>query len=285
MKVVKFLGGLGNQLFQYAFLLALHQKFKTVKADLSDFESYQLHNGFELNTIFNINLPQINSLERKLYLRNNNKWIWRKLRKIYNTTNAYIKESPEFAYSQTIFEDHENRYYWGYWQHIHYLNRVEDLLRQTLQFPPFENSENISLQNLIRKENAVSLHVRRGDYLQEPLFKDICTEEYYQKSIQFILDTQDSPLFIVFSNDINWCESQFKDLNAIFVDHNIGLNSFRDLQLMSLCEHHIIANSSFSWWGAWLNKNPNKVVISPKKWTNDPTLDTSGLILPEFITF
>ncbi|QIH36266.1 MULTISPECIES: alpha-1,2-fucosyltransferase [Sphingobacterium] len=285
MKIVKFLGGLGNQLFQYAFLLALHQKFKTVKADLSDFKSYQLHNGFELNTIFNINLPQINSFEHKLYLRNNNKWIWRKLRQIYNTTNAYIEESPEFAYSQKIFEDHENRYYWGYWQHIHYLNRVEDLLRQTLQFPPFENSENIRIQNLIHKENAVSLHVRRGDYLLEPLFKDICTEDYYRKSIEYIEETQDSPVFVIFSNDILWCKSQFKDINAIFVDHNIGLNSFRDLQLMSLCKHHIIANSSFSWWGAWLNGNPDKVVVSPKKWINNTSIDTSGLILSEFITF
>ena len=285
MKAVKFLGGLGNQLFQYAFFLALKQQFKDVKADLSDFEDYKLHNGFELSTIFKLDLPQITSFERKLYLRNNDKWIWRKLRRVYNTKNAYVEEFPQFAYSQAIFEDHKNRYYWGYWQHINYLNKVEDILRLHLKFPSFEDSENLRIQNLLHKENAISLHVRRGDYLQEPLFKDICTGDYYRKSIEYTKETQDSPLFVVFSNDILWCKSQFKDINAIFVDHNIGLNSFRDLQLMSSCNHHIIANSSFSWWGAWLNGNPDKVIISPKKWVNDLAMDTSGLVLPTFVTF
>ncbi|ULT28973.1 alpha-1,2-fucosyltransferase [Sphingobacterium sp. E70] len=159
------------------------------------------------------------------------------------------------------------------------------MLRQQLKFPTLEGAENIRVQHLIQQQNAISLHVRRGDYLQESLFKDICTEEYYQKSIQYMLETNESPLFIIFSNDIDWCKTHFKDLNAIFVEHNSGNNSFRDLQLMSQCNHHIIANSSFSWWGAWLNDSPDKIVVSPRKWVNDPTLDTSGLVLPTFITF
>lgn len=285
MKVVKFLGGLGNQLFQYAFLLALQQKFKTVRADLSHFENYPLHNGFELETVFNITLSQLSSFETNIYTTENNKWLWRKLRRIYRTKNIWHEETSFFSYSKEIFEDKKSRYYWGYWQHIDYINPVTHLLRRRLKFPPFKDAENIRIQHLIQQQNAVSLHVRRGDYLQEPLFKDICTKEYYQKSIQYILDTEESPLFIIFSNDIAWCKSIFKDLNAIFVEHNTGSDSFRDLQLMSLCKHHIIANSSFSWWGAWLNDNPDKVVISPKKWINEPTVDTSGLVLPTFITF
>lgn len=285
MKVVKFLGGLGNQLFQYAFFLALEQKFKHVKADLIDFEDYHLHNGFELETIFNIKLPQLTAFEKNIYTQNNEKWLWRKLRRLYNTKRAYLEETTPFSYAKEIFEDKKSRYYWGYWQHIDYINQVTSILRQHLIFPPFIDTENIHIQHLIQQQNAISLHVRRGDYLEEPLFKDICTEEYYRKSVQYILETQDSPLFIVFSNDIAWCKSRFKGLNAIFVEHNIGSNSFRDLQLMSLCKHHIIANSSFSWWGAWLNDNPDKVVISPRKWINEPTVDTSGLILSSFIRF
>lgn len=285
MKVVKFLGGLGNQLFQYAFFLAVQQKFKHVKADLTAFEEYHLHNGFELETVFKIKLPQLSTFETKIYTRNNNKWLWRKLRQIYNTKNVYFEETVPFSYSKQIFEDDRSRYYWGYWQHVDYINQVALLLRQHLIFPPFKDTENIHIQRLIRQKNAVSLHIRRGDYLQEPLFKDICSEEYYEKSIQYMLETQQSPLFIVFSNDIAWCKSRFKDLNAIFVEHNTGSNSFRDLQLMSLCKHHIIANSSFSWWGAWLNDNPDKVVISPRKWINEPTVNTSGLILSSFIKF
>ncbi|WP_343557922.1 alpha-1,2-fucosyltransferase [Sphingobacterium sp.] len=285
MKIVKFLGGLGNQLFQYAFFLALQQKFKNVKVDLEDFNSYHLHNGFELEAVFNIKLPQLNTFEKNIYTRNNNKWLWRKLRRLYNTKHIYFEETSPFSYTKDIFEDSRSRYYWGYWQHIDYIDHVASLLRQQLIFPPFEQPKNIHIQHLIEQQNAVSLHVRRGDYLKEPLFKDICTEEYYQKSIQYILETQDSPLFVVFSNDIKWCKSEFKDINAIFVEHNSGSNSFRDLQLMSLCKHHIIANSSFSWWGAWLNDNPDKVVVSPKKWINDATIETTGLILPTFVTF
>ncbi|WP_306429795.1 alpha-1,2-fucosyltransferase [Sphingobacterium sp. E70] len=168
---------------------------------------------------------------------------------------------------------------------MEYINQVAPILRQQLKFPTLEGAENIRVQHLIQQQNAISLHVRRGDYLQESLFKDICTEEYYQKSIQYMLETNESPLFIIFSNDIDWCKTHFKDLNAIFVEHNSGNNSFRDLQLMSQCNHHIIANSSFSWWGAWLNDSPDKIVVSPRKWVNDPTLDTSGLVLPTFITF
>ncbi|WP_433901435.1 alpha-1,2-fucosyltransferase [Sphingobacterium puteale] len=285
MKVVKFLGGLGNQLFQYAFLLALQQKFKTVRADLRYFEDYPLHNGFELEAVFNITLTQLSVFETNIYTSENNKWLWRKLRRLYRAKNIRHEETSFFSYSKEIFEDKKNRYYWGYWQHIDYINRVAPLLRQHLKFPSFKDSENIQIQHLIQQKNSVSLHVRRGDYLQEPLFKDICTEEYYQKSVQYILETQESPLFIVFSNDIAWCKSRFKDLNAIFVEHNTGSNSFRDLQLMSLCKHNIIANSSFSWWGAWLNDNPDKVVISPRKWINEPNIDTSGLVLPSFVTF
>jgi len=285
MKVVKFLGGLGNQIFQYAFLLALQQKFKTVRADLRQFEDYPLHNGFELETIFNINLTQLSAFETNIYTTENNKWLWRKLRQIYRTKNIWHEETSFFSYSKEIFEDKKSRYYWGYWQHIDYITPVTHLLRRHLKFPPFKDAENIRIQHLLQQQNAVSLHVRRGDYLQEPLFKDICTEEYYQKSVQYILETQESPLFIVFSNDIAWCKSRFKELNTIFVEHNTGSDSFRDLQLMSLCKHHIIANSSFSWWGAWLNENPDKVVISPRKWINDDTIDTTGLILPTFVTF
>ncbi|WP_418361116.1 alpha-1,2-fucosyltransferase [Sphingobacterium detergens] len=285
MKIVKFLGGLGNQLFQYAFFLALEQKFKNVKADLVDFEDYKLHNGFELETIFNIKLPEISSFERNIYTRYNGSWLWRKLRRVYNTKNAYLEESPQFTYSAKIFEDNKSHYYWGYWQHINYINQVAPMLRQHLKFPPLEDAENLHLQHLIKQQNAVSVHVRRGDYLQEPLFKDICTEEYYQRSIQYMLETQESPLFIVFSNDISWCKAQFNDLNAIFVEHNTESNSFKDMQLMSQCKHHIIANSSFSWWGAWLNENPEKIIISPKRWINDGTIDTTGLILKSFIKF
>src|SRR5690606_19531988 len=92
----------------------------------------------------------------------------------------------------------------------------------------------------------------------------------------------DSPLFIFFSDDISWCKANFPITNALFVDWNTGLDSFRDMQLMSLCKHHIIANSSFSWWGAWFNPYPGKIVVSPRRWVTWDGLDLSGIILPDF---
>lgn len=287
MKIVKFLGGLGNQMFQYAFYLALQKNFKKVKADLTEFKSYPLHNGFELEDIFGIQLPTLSSFDFNLYNPINRKWIWRKLRRLYNTKNAYTEESTEFHFDSSIFNDPHNRYYWGYWQHIDYINSVESELRKAFIFPPLTDSQNRQLIKKIRNNSTVSIHVRRGDYLTVPLLGGICDEAYYQSAISYMTNKLDSPLFVIFSNDIPWCEETFKELNAVFIDWNTDKQSFRDMQLMSLCDHNIIANSSFSWWGAWLNDNPDKIVISPTRWTNSPVSESEeyGLILKNFIKF
>src|SRR5690606_18414183 len=265
MKIVKFLGGLGNQMFQYGFYLALQKKFKKVKADLSDFETYPLHNGFELNDIFDINLNIVSKFDLNLYLPHNRKWIWRKLRRLYNTKQAYIEETMPFAYNKTIFSDKQNRYYWGYWQHIDYVNMVAEELREHFQFPQITDIKNKELIQHIQQRNSVSLHVRRGDYLiaSNQHLGSICDNAYYEKAITYINEKTDSPLFVIFSNDIPWCKETFNNIDAIFVDWNTGNQSYIDMQLMSLCKHNIIANSSFSWWGAWLNNNPVKIVVSP----------------------
>ena len=130
--------------------------------------------------------------------------------------------------------------------------------------------------------NSVSIHVRRGDYLTNPVTfqtHGLCDIDYYKKAIDEILDLVDKPHFFIFSDDQSWAKS-----NIIFgaptdyVMHNNSLKNYEDLRLMSYCRHHIIANSSFSWWGAWLGNNPEKIVIAPKKWFNDPKIDTTDLI-------
>lgn len=285
MKIVKFLGGLGNQMFQYAFYLNLQEHFKTVKADLKDFKTYSLHNGFELENIFPVKLEKASSFDLKLYLPYNRKWIWRKLRQLNSSKNTYLEENTFFSYQPNIFQDYKKRYYWGYWQHIDYINPVENHLRKDFQFPAIIDKNNNQLLKSLQNQNTVSVHIRRGDYLNEPSFVGICDLVYYQKAIQFMQEKLNDPLFVFFSNDIDWCKDHFNSLNAKFVDWNTGKESFRDLQMMSLCQHNIIANSSFSWWASWLNQNPNKTIISPKRWINDADLKTDGLILPSFITF
>lgn len=284
MKIVKFLGGLGNQMFQYAFYLSLQNHFKTIKADLKDFETYTLHNGFELEDIFQITLNKASSLDLHLYIPYNKKWIWRKLRRINGSKNAYLEENPYFSYQPDHYHDNSKRYYWGYWQHIDYINPVEDKLRNIFQFPKLIG-KNKALLESFKDQNTVSIHIRRGDYLNEPSFVGICDLNYYQKAIKFMQENLQDPLFVFFSNDIGWCRDNFNALNSKFVDWNTGKESFRDLQLMSLCQHNIIANSSFSWWASWLNENPNKIIVSPEKWINDIDLKTDGLILPTFVTF
>lgn len=284
MKIVKFLGGLGNQMFQYAFYLALEKGGYKVKADLMDFETYTLHNGFELEDIFSLQLKRMSDFEHKLYLPHNRKWIWRKLRRIAGTKNAYWEENPKFQFSKHIFEDKHPRYYWGYWQHKSYLDLVDQELRERLTFPPFQDHKNKAQEDIIlRHPNTIAVHIRRGDYIDHPNFGGICTKGYYRKGILYMMENTNAPLFIFFSNDIDWCKEHFNDINAHFIDWNTGKDSFKDMQLMSLCKHFIIANSSFSWWGAWLSTNPSKIVVSPNKWKNFPEEEKNGLISSEFV--
>ena len=283
MKIVKFLGGLGNQLFQYAFFCALRQKFRNVKTDLSEFRSYRLHNGYELDRIFGLQLPIASPFERKLFDQQDRTWIQRKLRRLYGTKNAYHEEKVPFGYDGSVFEDPRHRYYWGYWQHIDYIKPVADQLRADFRFPAFTDQRNAAVAETLTAENAISVHVRRGDYLGDPVLGGICDDAYYNRALAYAQRHLLNPLFVFFSNDIAWCRETFQMENALFVDWNTGTESFRDMQLMSVCKHHIIANSSFSWWGAWLNSSPSKQVISPSNWITNNHLDVSGILLPDFI--
>src|SRR5690606_38192956 len=166
---------------------------------------------------------------------------------------------------------------------------VAEELREHFQFPQITDIKNKELIQHIQQRNSVSLHVRRGDYLiaSNQHLGSICDNAYYEKAITYINEKTDSPLFVIFSNDIPWCKETFNNIDAIFVDWNTGNQSYIDMQLMSLCKHNIIANSSFSWWGAWLNNNPDKIVVSPNKWINEtrPNTDGRGLILDSFVIF
>lgn len=284
MKIVKFLGGLGNQMFQYAFYQGLRQTFGNVKADITGFENYGLHQGFELQEVFGIKLRPASKFEIQLYTPENRAWVWRKLRRLYRAKDAYHEENPLFGYDQSIYHDKRNRYYWGYWQNIQYVTRVADTLRTDFSFPVFTDERDQHLAGLVASNMSVAVHVRRGDYLTDPYLGGICTDDYYRRAIDYIKQRITAPLFVFFSNDIHWCRENFQCLDAVFVDWNTGKNSFRDMQLMSLCQHYIIANSSFSWWGAWLNQSPSKMAISPASWINMKQLDISGMILPEFVT-
>lgn len=167
---------------------------------------------------------------------------------------------------------------YGYYQSEKYFKEITNIIRKDFTFPKPVDIINQKLINQIDNTESVSIHIRRGDYLNIPNTQNICSISYYKKAINLILKNISNPQFYIFSNDINWCKQHLQIDKAIFISNNTGKNSFIDMQLMSCCKHNIIANSTFSWWGAWLNNNPNKIIISPNKWMNDT--NGTGDIIP-----
>jgi hypothetical protein len=276
MKIVKILGGLGNQMFQYAFFLSLKKKFPTeeIYVDLSSFKSYNLHNGLELGSVFELELPQakVGHLLKVTYPIKNYTFS-RIIRKIFPKLSTEYVEPYDHKIDVSIFTDNGNKYYDGYWQNYFYFKDVEDLVRSKFSFKqPLIGINLENFKSIRDNDKSVSIHVRRGDYLKSKYYRGICDIEYYSASIKYIIDNVNNPVFYVFSNDISWCREHFKPFiikaNFIFINNNKGAYSYIDMQLMAACRINIIANSSFSWWAAWLNPHFNKLVIAPKKWIN-----------------
>lgn len=277
MKIIKILGGLGNQMFQYAFYLSMANRFKHVKADINHFENYDLHNGFEIEKVFGVKINKASSFLVKIFDKENSAWKYRKLRRIMGTKNAVLDEKKEFVFDNDILNNAKNLMYRGYWQNEKYFLEISDKIRSAFTFQKPLVAENLKISKLIQKTESVSLHIRRGDYVGHSLLGGICDLNYYKNAISIIYGKVAKPTFFVFSNDITWCKQNLKIEAANYISWNQGSDSYKDMQLMSLCKHNVIANSSFSWWGAWLNNNQNKIVIAPKRWTNDPNYDDTDI--------
>ena len=176
----------------------------------------------------------------------------------------------ELSFDSSILSKKEG-YFSGYWQSYKYTEPVKKELREKFQFREIDDKKIREIVQQMTINNTVSLHIRAGDYLSPQnaaIFGGICTLEYYCTAIEFMVKKINNPLFFVFSNDINWCKENIPLSNVVWMDEKI-LSTHEDwveMYLMSCCKHNIIANSSFSWWAAWLNENSEKIVIAPKKW-------------------
>lgn len=283
MKIVRFLGGLGNQMFQYAFYLSLKNVFTDVKADIEGYQSYPLHNGFEIEKIFGLNIAKADKLIVKLYDPSFRQWTIRKLRKVLSLSNTYYQQKEPFLFDDRIYTDKSNKLYWGYWQNELYFKEIADLIRKSFSFKAPLNGKNRLIMEKIRTTNSIAIHVRRGDYVKDPLLGGICDYSYYSNAINFISAKVSQPAFYIFSDDIAWCRQNLNLPSATYITDNTKENSYIDMQLMTYCNHIIIANSSFSWWAAWLNNNVNKIVIAPQKWINDSTIGTTNVTPPSWI--
>lgn len=266
MVVVQLIGGLGNQLFQYAAAKSLAiEKKKKLCIDVSQFENYKLHN-YALNH-FNI--------FSNIYRRPN-----KYLRKIKNflKKSVYYKEVG-FGYNKELININGDAIFLeGYFQSEKYFLKYEKEIRNDFEIiTPLKTITKETIEQ-IQRVNSVSIHIRRGDYLTNQLH-NTNKENYYEKALEIIESRVDKPVFFVFSDDMDWVKLNFSTKQeTVFIDFNDALTNFEDLKLMYSCKHNVIANSSFSWWGAWLNQNPDKVVIAPKQWFNDDSIYVEDII-------
>ena len=256
MKIVEFQGGLGNQMFIYSFYKCLKFQGYESKADLNFYNQtdgkYNLHDGFELNKVFNLKLnmatpDEIDDVRDNLPLK-------RYRNKLGLLANGNFIENIS-RFNAEVF-DEKYIYYSGYFQDERYFEEIKQEIRDTFTFKKTINMG----------EGSVSIHLRRTDFIGNPLLGGVADTNYYQSAISYISSKVKNPKFYIFSDDIEWCKENFKiDFPHKFIDHT-GNESYKDMLMMSKCEHNIIVNSSFSWWGAWLNNNPDKIVICPEKY-------------------
>ncbi len=288
MVIVKLKGGLGNQMFQYACGRALSEKNKsTLFLDLT----FLLYNPSSSNhTLRNYELNVFNIQERFTLLSRLNK-------KIPNSNFFYKLNSKldgvkkrlglikkindkEMGFDKEIFKIKGNICLDGYWQSEKYFKDIEEIIREEFSFRDKPSKLNREVIEKIKKTNSVSVHVRRGDYAKNP--KTLQTHglldiEYYQNAINLIKSQIKKTEFFVFSDDIEWVKKNLKIGKSVnYISHNGLDKGYEDLRLMSSCKNHIIANSSFSWWGAWLSENPHKIVIAPEQWFSPEEMKRRG---------
>ena len=279
MIISHIIGGLGNQMFQYAAGRALSIRHDVpLRMDVSGFSNYGLHQGFELDRVFDCRAGIANETDMRATLG----WQHAALARRYLARQSlavfrcdeFVVE-PHFHYWNGIKEVSRNCYLMGYWQSEKYFADAEAEIRKDFSFRTPLVNRNAELAGQIKQFNAVSLHVRRGDYTNNPkttATHGLCSLEYYRSAIRFIAERVEQPYFYIFSDDIPWVKGNLEiEFSCRYVDHNLGAESYNDMRLMSLCKHHIIANSSFSWWGAWLNPSPDKIVIAPERWFANQT--------------
>lgn len=289
MILVKLQGGLGNQLFQCAFGLSASSRLNTrLYFDGDFFNDKNVHTPrpFELNNIkFDPVFAEEGLKDRFLAPGIT--------QKILNKTgihrlSVYREQSLRFDDDLPV---RDNTYYDGYWQSERYFAGMQDQIRKAFSFKGSLNklSEQLAA-TLAGQTNSISMHVRRGDYVSSGSANEVhglCSVAYYQKAIECIRQKIASPIFYFFSDDTEWVRENLLPAveNGVLVDHNQGQDSWQDMLLMSKCKHHIIANSSFSWWGAWLNPHHDKIVIAPQQWFKTETqyFDSRDIILPNWI--
>ena len=273
MRLIKMIGGLGNQMFIYAFYLQMRKRFPGTRIDLSDMRHYHAHNGYELDRVFGIS-------DREFCIA---KPLKKVLEFLFFKVILERKQNLETMEAFTKSYAYPFLYFKGFYQSERFFKEVEGEVRQAFAFDMSKaNAESQTLARQIQENpHAVSLHVRRGDYMEPKFYKrygTVCSQAYFQRAVEMMLAQVPQAHFYIFSDDVEWVQQNLRLPRATVVSCNRGADSWQDMMLMSLCRHNIICNSTFSWWGAWLNANPEKRVIAPSRWLADTDMP---YIIPE----
>jgi len=278
-------GGLGNQMFQYANGLAIANRNQAPLGLDTSILQRETSRPFLLHHLnISAKVSSIEEINRLITFTGSSfQALPEKSRqKILPYYRRRIVRERSFGFDSNIFRVRPPVYLAGYWQSEKYFTEIAGFLRKefTLTEPLNETTRALSIE--IGQYESVSIHIRRGDYVTNPVhnqYHGICSLEYYHLAVEILAKDLRQPKFFVFSDDVDWCKQHLKlDYPMGFVAHNGSDRSHEDLWLMSQCQRHIIANSSFSWWGAWLCSYPEKRVIAPIRWFNDPSIDTNDLI-------
>lgn len=280
MIVVRLKGGLGNQMFQYAAGMRLaHIHDSTLKLDVSFLNDYGNAEGitprdlsldaFDLDLVIaNPDECRISQLHSKPFKR----FIYRHFVKTEYPNTYYLEK--KLSYNPSVRALPDNTFLDGYFQDERYFSDIGTTIQNGFRNPSAVNnlpSETEKLSEEIQSCNSVCLHVRRGDYVSNPTtssFHGVCSLGYYETALQMIRERNSIDKIFVFSDDVEWCRANFPQSEALIVvgDAHSGHRSSVHLWLMSLCKHFVIANSSFSWWAAWLGDHPDKIVVRPSRW-------------------
>lgn len=286
MIVSNIIGGLGNQMFQYAAARALSLRCSVpLKITIDQFKTYKLHNGFELERAFGLKLEEIQHDELKSILG------WRSrpfVRRVFSNRhmnwavgNNWIYDNDRFMFSSNN-QCTRNMYMHGYWQSEKWFSQIEKVIRRDFRFINDCSPGEKEIASLMKMQPSVSVHVRRGDYLKtknKSIYAE-CTFDYYNRAIDYIRKEIPSAKLFFFTDDPSYVADKFIPSfpNSVLVSRSEVGSAVNDMRLMASADHNIIANSTFSWWGAWLNQSLGKIVIAPKLWFTD--INRSKDIIP-----
>lgn len=276
LKIVKVVGGLGSQMFAYALSLAL-KKHYVDDIVIADFSGYRYglvndHNGAELNRVFGLEEGSTTGLlQRVLHSRHPAFRAGRKVLELSRILPVLDARERNYNFDERVFSLVGSYRLHQCWTSYKYFTAVEDLVRASYTFASVSCPKCLSLTNVIMKEDSVALHVRRGDYVDNPGLGGLAPLRYYIEALGIVTNKVPRPVFFLFSDDPGWVVNNlvpYIKQPYYLIDFNKASESWRDMYLMSLCKNFIIPNSSFSWWAAFLSASHNKTIVAPRFWGN-----------------